>query len=38
MIKNENLVFFNIDTQQDFFDKNSVDIPNGEQLLIIYLR
>jgi len=33
MIKNENLVFFNIDTQQDFFDKNSVDIPNGETII-----
>lgn len=33
MIKNENLVFFNIDTQKDFFDENSVYIPNGETIL-----
>jgi nicotinamidase-related amidase len=33
MIKNENLVFFNVDTQQDFFDVNSVDIPNGNSIL-----
>jgi nicotinamidase-related amidase len=33
MIKNENLVFFNIDTQQDFFDVNCVDIPNGESII-----
>ncbi len=26
-------IFFNIDTQQDFFDRESVDIPNGESVL-----
>lgn len=31
-MKNENLVFFNVDTQQDFFDRESVDIPNGESI------
>jgi nicotinamidase-related amidase len=26
-------VFFNVDTQQDFFNRDSVDIPNGESIL-----
>lgn len=26
-------IFFNIDTQQDFFDRESLDIPNGESIL-----
>jgi nicotinamidase-related amidase len=26
-------IFFNIDTQQDFFDRDSLDIPNGESIL-----
>ena len=26
-------IFFNIDTQQDFFDRESVDIPNSESVL-----
>tara|TARA_R100001509_G_scaffold138480_2_gene92674 strand:+ start:1778 stop:2443 length:666 start_codon:yes stop_codon:yes gene_type:complete len=28
-----NQIFFNIDTQQDFFDRECVDIPNGESVL-----
>lgn len=31
-MKNENLVFFNVDTQQDFFNRESVDIPNGDSI------
>ena len=26
-------IFFNIDTQQDFFSRDSIDIPNGESIL-----
>lgn len=32
MIENQNLVFFNVDTQQDFFDPNMIDIPSGESI------
>lgn len=32
-METKNSVFFNVDTQKDFFNHNSVDIPNGESIL-----